>query len=100
VGRGSAVARNAGWCVSVASSVKCRIEPLELSASVVGGELPVNLGVDLIATGLPGVDFAAQGVNVVDAAIQALGNHHVEFDLSHVEPAAVLGRVDELEAIP
>src|SRR5712691_12461769 len=85
---------------SVASSLECRIEPLELDASAVGGELPVDLGVDLIAAGLPSADLAAQGFDLVDTAVQALGNHHVEFDLGHVEPTAVLGRVDELEPIP
>ena len=49
---------------------------------------------------LPGGHLAAHGVNVGDAPIQALAHHHIDLDLNHVEPAAMLGRVDELEPIP
>ena len=44
--------------------------------------------------------LAAHGIDVGDASAQALAHHHVDFDLGHVQPAAVLGRVHEIEAIP
>lgn len=82
------MAASLACCTSVASSIKCRIEPFEFDASVGGGELPIDLGIELIATGLPSGDFAAQGFDFVDTAVQALANHHVEFNLGHVEPAS------------
>ena len=36
----------------------------------------------------------------VDAAVEALADHDVEFDLGGIQPTAVLGGMDELEAIP
>ena len=42
----------------------------------------------------------SEGVDGIDAAIEALADHDVEFDLGDVQPAAVLGGMDELEAIP
>lgn len=50
--------------------------------------------------GLPGRHLATHGLDVGDTPAQALAHHHVDLDLCHVEPAAVLGRVHELEAIP
>ena len=44
---------------SVVSLVKSRIEALEFDASVVGGEVPVDLGLDPVSGGLPGADFGA-----------------------------------------
>ena len=44
---------------SAVSLVKSRIEALEFDASVVGGEVPVDLGLDPVSGGLPGADFGA-----------------------------------------
>ena len=85
---------------SVTSTPKCRIEPFELGTGRFGGELPVDLGLDLVAAGLPGTHLRAHGLNVCNAAVEALAYHHIDFNLGHVEPAAVFGRVNELKAIP
>ncbi len=39
-------------------------------------------------------------VEIINPSIQTLLDEDVEFDLGHVQPTAVLGRVDELETIP
>lgn len=80
--------------------VECRVEAFEFGAGVAGGELPVDFGLKFVALGLPGVDFAGEFVLVVDAAVEALAGEDVEFDFGDVQPAAVLGGVDELEAVP
>ena len=49
---------------------------------------------------LPSGNLGAQNVNGVHASVQALADHNVEFDLGEVQPATVLGRADELEAVP
>ena len=54
----------------------------------------------VVAASLPGSDFASHRLDAVDAPAQALSHHDVDLDLSNVQPAAVLGGVDELEAIP
>ena len=49
---------------------------------------------------LPSRDLVAQDLEGGDAAVEALTDHDAELDLGDVEPTAVLGRVDELEAVP
>ena len=85
---------------SVMSHIKSRIEAFEFDPCVVGGELPVDLGLYPVSGRLPGGDFGAQGVDGVDAAVQALADHDVEFDLGDIQPTAVLGGKDKLEAVP
>jgi len=55
--------------------------------------LPVGFGVVLVAVVLPCGNFVGEYLLVGDAAIQTLRREHAEFGFSHVEPAAVLGRV-------
>ena len=85
---------------SVASRSSCRVKPFELDAGILGRELPVDFGLKVVAATLPGGDLASHGLDAVDAPVQALADHDVDFDLGHVQPAAMLGRVDKLEAIP
>jgi len=82
------------------SLVKSRIEALEFDSCVVGRELPVDLGSGPVSGCLPGGDFGAQDVDGVDAAVEVLSDDYAELDLGDVQPAAVLGGIDELEAIP
>ena len=85
---------------SVLSFIKCRIKAFEIHAGVVRGELPVDLGLDAVSGRLPSRDLVAQDPEGGDAAVEALTDHDAELDLGDVEPTAVLGRVDELEAVP
>jgi hypothetical protein len=54
------------------SHSKRGVEPLELHAGVVCGELPVGLGVVLVAMVLPGGDLSFESLFVWDAAAQTL----------------------------
>ena len=92
--------RTHGSRSSVLSFIKCRLTTLQLHAGVVRGELPVDLGPDSVSGRLPRRDLVAQDLERGNAAIEALTDHDVEFDFSDVEPTAVLGRIDELEAVP
>jgi hypothetical protein len=51
----------------------------------------------LISLRLPDVDLGNEPVTAFDAAIETLAFEHADFDLNHVEPAGVLGRVVELK---
>ena len=53
--------------------------------------MPVDFGPKVVAAGLPGSDFAAHGLDAVDAPVQALADHDVDLNLGRVQPAAVLG---------
>ncbi len=66
---------------------------LEFDAGVVGGEVPVGLGVVSVAIAFPGGDLIDEGLFVGDAAIEALGGQDAEFGLGQIEPATVLWRV-------
>ena len=61
--------------------------------------MPVCFGVVAVAVVLPCVHLVGQDFLVGDAAIQTLRREHAEFGFSHVEPAAVLGRVMPFEAL-
>jgi len=76
-----------------------RVQSLQFDAGVGGFELPVGLGVVLVAVVLPCVDFVGEDLLVGDAAIQTLRREHAEFGFGHVEPTAVLGRVVPFEAL-
>src|SRR5271165_1067013 len=67
------------------------VEPLELHAGVVCGELPVGLCMMLVAVVLPGGDFFFEGRLVWNAAAQTLARQDAEFGFGHVEPASVFG---------
>jgi hypothetical protein len=47
----------------------------------------------------PGIDFAAKMLGSGDAPIQTLSAEHTELNLSHVQLAAMLGRVMEFQLI-
>ena len=74
-----------------------RVKPLQFYAGVGGSELPICLGVTLVAVFLPGGDFADQGLLVRDAAAQALGLQNAQFGCSHIQPAAMFRRIVPLE---
>src|SRR5260370_30440452 len=85
--------------VYAAESLELRVASLQLDAGVGGFELPVGLGVVLIAVVLPCGDFVGEDLLVGDAAIQTLRRDNAEFGFGHVEPTAVLGGVMPFEAL-
>jgi hypothetical protein len=44
----------------------------------------------------PGQDFGFEALASTDPTVEALGTKYADFDLDHVEPAAVLGGIVEL----
>ena len=84
---------------SALSRSHCRVQPLQLHASVGGGELPIGFDMFLVAGMLPGGDFLGQGLLVRDTSIETLTGQHAEFGLCHVQPAAVFGCVVPLEPL-
>src|SRR5215207_58873 len=70
---------------------------MQLATGVIDGELPVDGGALLVASGLPGGDLGDEGVAVADAAAEALARQHRELQLGHVEPTAVDRGVVELQ---
>ena len=52
--------------------------------------MPVGAGAGRVASGLPGADGRIHLVSTGEALAQALAGEDAQFDLRHVEPAAVL----------
>src|SRR5271167_1528459 len=75
------------------------IEPFEFDAGVVGCELPIGLGVMLVAMILPSANLSLEGLLVGNAAAQALCRQNGEFGFGHVEPTSMLGRVMPFEPL-
>ncbi|MBB5801087.1 hypothetical protein F4560_000855 [Saccharothrix ecbatanensis] len=71
----------------------------ESGAGVVGGELPVDSALVGVGGVLPGGEFGVEGVEVADAAVEALPRQCGEFDLGDVEPGPVFGGVVDLEGV-
>src|SRR5215471_2126840 len=84
---------------SGSSVVKHGVEVVELDASVVGGESPVDGTDGGVAGGDPGRDLLFEDLTVRQAAVEALAGQDAQFDLGHVQPAAVLGGVVQLELV-
>src|SRR5580693_2060006 len=66
-----------------------RVEPLQFDAGVVGCELPIGLGVMLVAMILPSINLSLEGLLVGNTAAQALCRQNGEFGFGHVEPTSI-----------
>ena len=73
---------------------------LELDPRVVCCELPVDAGRAGVALFFPGCHCVGQGLLVGYAAVGALATQDAELALGDVEPAPMLGRVMDLQAVP
>jgi hypothetical protein len=71
----------------------------EFDAGVCRGELPVDLALIGVGGVLPGGELGVEGVDVGDAAVEALSGQSGEFDLGDVEPGAVAGGVVDLQPL-
>lgn len=87
----------AGNGTSVGSILIFRVQVLEFGPGIVGGELPIDLGLLAIAFVLPGGCFFDQRFLVGNPASQALTSEDVQFDFRQVEPAAMLRCVNPLD---
>ena len=70
----------------------------QLLISVLSSKRPLDGSLQFVSRLLPGIDLAAQQLSAVDAPVQALATEDADFDLCHVEPTGVLGRVVKAHA--
>ena len=71
----------------------------QFDSSVTGEKLPVNVRLPIVPVLFPSGNMAVHGFKVRNAPIQALPDQGTQFDLRHVEPAAVFGRVVDFKAL-
>ena len=72
--------------------------PTEFLISALASELPFDGAALCVPVGLPSIDFPLQKMSIGDSTIQALTSEDADFDLCHVEPTRMLGRVVEAHA--
>ena len=72
---------------------------LQFCSSVVGFELPIDLGLLAVSFFLPGSGFVRKRLFVGNSPAKTLSRQNVQFDFGHVEPTAVLGRVNNLQTL-
>ena len=82
------------------STIKRRIKTLEFYPGFFGCELPIDCGVSVIPSMLPGGHFRLHLRQRVNPSIQALLDEHVQLNLRHVQPATLLRRIHELKPVP
>src|SRR3990172_6727534 len=70
----------------------------EFSICILAGERPINAASFGIALALPAMDFASRGHPVHQSSPKALTIQDADFDLRHVQPTRMLGRVVKLHA--
>src|SRR3990170_6004696 len=68
----------------------------EFSIRILAGERPINAASFGIALALPAIDFAPRGRPVHQSSPKTLTIQDADFDLRHVQPARMLGRVVKL----
>jgi len=66
---------------------------------VLSSKRPLDGSLQCVSRLLPGINLAAQEVPAVDAPVQALTTQDADLDLRHVQPACMLERVVELDAL-
>src|SRR6266540_105847 len=88
-----------GQEASSLSGLNCGVEALELDPRILSGETPVDPTTRCVAGRLPRRDLPLQGRPIGQPAVQALLGQHGKLDLGHVQPAAMLGRVVQLQPI-
>src|SRR6266511_747439 len=88
-----------GIATTSSSGLNCRVEVLELDPGILGREAPVDATTGSVACRLPGHDLPLQRQPISHPPIQALLRQHAQLDLGHVQPAAMLGCVVDLEPV-
>src|ERR1700678_1561568 len=71
--------------------------PGPFGSGLVGCEHPLNTRAGSVAVSFPSCDFGDEADLCGDTPVEALAAQDADFDLHHVEPAGVLGRVLELQ---
>ena len=75
------------------------VQMLELCSNVGGFELPIDLGLLAVSLFLPCGGFVRKRLFVGNSSCKALSRQNVQFNLSHIEPTAMLGRVNNLQTL-
>src|SRR4029453_18954333 len=88
-----------GGGASSLSALNCGAGRLQLDAGVLGREAPVDATTGGVARCLPRGDLPLQRRLVGQAAVQAPPGQHGQPGLGHVQPAAVLGGVVQLQPV-
>ncbi len=71
------------------SIIQCQTETIQPDTGIVGGEPPVRPGLNAIPGRVPGRDLGTQRVEGDTAAVEALADHCIVFDLGNAQPTAV-----------
>ena len=72
---------------------------MQFGSGILSAEPPVDGDARCVALGLVGRDLALQGVGLGVSPLETGAAQCAEFDLRHVQPTGVLGRVVKLEAL-
>ena len=72
---------------------------MQFGSGILSAEPPVDGDARCVALGLVARDLALQGVRVGVSPLETGAAQRAEFDLRHVQPTGVLGRVVKLEAL-
>src|SRR5438552_16976299 len=75
------------------SLTNTRIEMLELNARILAGEAPVDLHFLSIACLLPSSHLLFQMDLIANTWLQGMSSQYRQFNLGHIQPAAMRGRV-------
>src|SRR5262245_22411839 len=81
------------------NQLKCRVDALKLDAGIGGCKAPVSFDIVSVAVEEPGANLTLESSQVRYTPIETLSGQDSKLGLSHVEPAAVLGRVVPFEAL-
>ena len=71
----------------------------QLPTGLCSREVPLDCGAVLLSASFPRADLAHHGPRVREPSVQALSDQHRQLAFGHIQPAAVLGRVMELELL-
>jgi hypothetical protein len=81
--------------ISISTRKYRNIVSTQFLIGILSSEFPLNRFAFGVPVSLPSDNLALQQGGCGDAAIQALAAEDADFDLRHVEPAGMLGRVVE-----
>ena len=71
----------------------------ELHIRILASKRPLDGSLRGISSLLPRVNLALQTVSAFNAPVQTLATEDADFDLRHVEPTAMFGRVMDFETL-
>ena len=70
---------------------------MEFGSGVLDAEAPSDAGLTLVSLQFKGLHLPAEGILIGDALSEAVAREDTELDLSHIEPATMLGGVVKLQ---